>query len=510
LMLEQLVQVKQAEKKTRKEAEMAKKKRKDEIEKEKERRKEPEKKRKKDENDRRKEAEKKRDKDHVNEKSIDPSDEQSSNEKASRTSNSHQETPQVGGDTRIQGPTKTRTTESRLTLEGTTVIYPEPELPKGEMLVAPCCLTKFEEPSSRVKFRALELSPQLKVYVCDYIPVKHLEELTSFHDSSCFQKTCKEEKKKILPYDVRTSVEENKKYHETNKAAYGSYFPYLDKGLAGKKFRRHAGLKGAHTTRVENFMNEVSKGLNEVTGKQLLNGALEIHGFCIETVEPAHQRGHIDHALSYEVDKRSFVGHMPLDQEGIVLRLENISSGMRQCLLQKEANLVDKFEVVDHILYIHVPFGSILVIDDRTFHGGHYGSPGVKRFHFVVSPRKWQDQEGDSLLFLREAARHHTKKWKDKTGEWKCGGWEEKDDPKVAEPNLPIDKLNQMIKKIDYHRRNTYYESFLEQCYPQSTLDHLKRVSNLIPDYKPQVLKDILSSNAKALQSPSDKIEDDE
>jgi frataxin-like iron-binding protein CyaY len=410
------------------------------------------------------------------------------------------ETPQAGGDTGIHGPTKTRTTESRLTMEAAMVISPKIELPKGEMLVAPCCLTKFEEPSLQLKFREQVLSAELKVYVCDYIPVKHLAAMTRFHDCGDFKKACNPGRQDIIPYDVRTSVEEHENYKKTNEAkSYGTYFPYLDKGLDEKKFKCHENLKGANTSEVENFLRDVSKGLNEVTGSELLNGDLEMHGLCIETVKPAHQRGHIDHALSYDVDELSFVGHMPLDQEGIVLRLENISSEMRDCLLLKEANLDEKVDVVDDILYIHVPFGSILVIDDRTFHGGHYCSPKVKRFHFVVSPRKWKNKaKGDRLLFLREAARQHTKKWREKkTAKWKSGGWDKKDDPQVAEPKLPIDTLNQMIEQIQYPMREKYYESFVEHCYPENTLDHLKRMSNLIPDYQPQVFKHILSAKRK-------------
>jgi frataxin-like iron-binding protein CyaY len=157
---------------------------------------------------------------------------------------------------------------------------------------------------------------------------------------------------------------------------------------------------------------------------------------------------------------------------------------MRECLLQKERNLDEKVEIVERILYIHVPFGSILVIDDRTFHGGHYGSKQVRRFHFVVSPRKWRnDEQGDRLLFLLEAARQHTKKWREHTGNWKDGGWAEKDDPKVAQPKLPIGELNKMIGQIKYSTRTKYYESFVEHCYPENTLDNLKMVSKLIPDY---------------------------
>ena len=487
---------KEAEKKRKKdENERTKEAEKKKEEKEEKGRKEAEKKRKKDENEEeegRKKAGKKRKKDE-NERTKEAVE-------ASRTSNSHPETPQVGGDAGTQGPTKTRATESRLTLEDTTVIYPEPRLPKGEMLVAPCCEMKFEKQSPNVKFRTQCLSAELKVYVCDYVPVQYLQALTEFHETRRFQKEYKEGKKKITPYDIQTSVKEKKNYDETNKAANATYFHYLEKRLNKKNFSMRTKSKSAYPLGVTTFLADVSRGLNEVTGNASLNGDLEIHGLCIETVKPAHQRGHIDHESSYEMEKRSFVGHMPLDQEGIVLRLDNISSEMRQCLLQKEYNLDEKVDVVDDILYIHVPFGSILVIDDRTFHGGHYGSPEVKRFHFVVSPWKWKNEEqDDALVFLREAARHHTKKWREKMGEWECGGWEESDDPTVAEPKLPLDTLKQMIEKIGYQRRNAYYESFLEYCYPQSTLDHLNRVSNLIPDYIPQVFKGILSTNAEIL-----------
>jgi hypothetical protein len=245
---------KEAEKKRKKdENERTKEAEKKKEEKEEKGRKEAEKKRKKDENEEeegRKKAGKKRKKDE-NERTKEAVE-------ASRTSNSHPETPQVGGDAGTQGPTKTRATESRLTLEDTTVIYPEPRLPKGEMLVAPCCEMKFEKQSPNVKFRTQCLSAELKVYVCDYVPVQYLQALTEFHETRRFQKEYKEGKKKITPYDIQTSVKEKKNYDETNKAANATYFHYLEKRLNKKNFSMRTKSKSAYPLGVTTFLADVS------------------------------------------------------------------------------------------------------------------------------------------------------------------------------------------------------------------------------------------------------------
>jgi hypothetical protein len=413
------------------------------------------------------------------------------------------ETPQEGSDTGIQGPTKTGKKDNQLVLDGMTAIYPQKIHPKGEMLLAPCDQKEFVKGSSTIKFDEVKLSEYLTIYICDFIPVSHLKKMTNFHDSSSFQKRCERRKNNIYPYDVKTSSVELANHLKTNKDISGAYYPYITKRLGEEKFSCDTGSE-AHSSVVADFLLDISKGLQAVIGDELSSSDdLEIHGVCIETVKPSHQRGHLDHKSPYEMEKRSFIGHMPLNQEGIVLRLENISSEMRDCLLKKESNLDEKVDVVDDILYIHVPFGAILVIDDRTFHGGHYGNIGAKRFHFVVSPKKWQDdKKEDSLWFLLESARQHTKKWSEKKKR-QVGEWDESNDPQVPQPQLKIDTLDHMSKQIKYHKRQGYYESFVEHCYPENSLDDLKKVSQLIPDYKPQVFKDILSAYAEGKASSS-------
>ena len=102
-----------------------------------------------------------------------------------------------------------------------------------------------------------------------------------------------------------------------------------------------------------------------------------------------HQTSHIDHPHIDDNNGKkrdAYIGHMPLNPEGLVLRLD----------LRKEIN------------FVYVPFGSMFLIPARLYHGGHYGSEGVFRFHCVLANFNWDQQadgeEVERLLWSKSMA----------------------------------------------------------------------------------------------------------
>jgi hypothetical protein len=238
-------------------------------------------------------------------------------------------------------------------------------------------------------------------------------------------------------------------------------------------------------------MQQIASGVKDVREAELKTSIefQEMHGVAITTMQDAiHQRAHVDHGKAFhhcndEPQKRAYIGHMPLQTEGMVLRLENLTKKMLACLKSStESDQLDhNSEAIQDHLYLHIPFGSILLIDDRTYHAGHYGTEGKHRFHFVLSPYDWSpwkkalarrrkgndggpkamkqgDKQEDSLQFLIQAARFYAGWNPEKTQ----GYWDGEKDPKVDTPKLDTKYLD--LSKISnqkeyWENRGIFYET---------------------------------------------------
>ena len=127
---------------------------------------------------------------------------------------------------------------------------------------------------------------------------------------------------------------------------------------------------------LSNFMTKVANGLNKELQKnkeiQKPISFNTIPGF-VETTFAAHQNLHMDREINnFKTADKSYILHVPLDYEGMQLRLGKV-----------DENLKLKHD------FIHVPFGSGILLHWTQLHAGHYGSPGNYRFHAVLSEGAW-------------------------------------------------------------------------------------------------------------------------
>lgn len=98
-----------------------------------------------------------------------------------------------------------------------------------------------------------------------------------------------------------------------------------------------------------------------------------------------HQLPHLDHAGVLAGTRRAFVGQMGIEPEGSIVRLDAIHRKAMQAMANRIPPDVRKQQVVLKSLFVWIPFRSLLLLDARQFHGGHYGNKGVFRFHCVIS-----------------------------------------------------------------------------------------------------------------------------
>ena len=119
---------------------------------------------------------------------------------------------------------------------------------------------------------------------------------------------------------------------------------------------------------IASFLKLVKDEYGRVTGRKM-EGWMS-HPGILKTVQSAHQTLHRD---TRSPDTNAFILHMPLDIEGLALRLGNstISSNSAK--------------------YIHVPLGSFLILGVHQYHAGHYGSVGSRRFHAVFQKGGFDD-----------------------------------------------------------------------------------------------------------------------
>ena len=169
-----------------------------------------------------------------------------------------------------------------------------------------------------------------------------------------------------------------------------------------------------------------------------------------------HQITHCDH--EHVLDRPEghhpcYVGHIPLSEEGLFLRIEE-PSAVALTLLQSNVEKVSipesencKFNAVKNVFYVHVPFNGALFIDEKTWHGGHYGSIGQKRCHMVVCPEaeSWSfDDETDTVLMFDKVLSNNAEVYNGKTGM--------SVKPFYPKYNVKLDTLKGMCDRISAHQ----------------------------------------------------------
>ena len=147
----------------------------------------------------------------------------------------------------------------------------------------------------------------------------------------------------------------------------------------GGNWMDHPNTSSTNNIFLNNFMMKVGIGLNKYFNKDI-NFLITTPGF-VQTTIPTHQELHIDTKnVNFEEPGHSYILHVPLDTEGMHLRLGKIN----------------KKSELNHGL-IHIPFGSGILLHYTQLHAGHYGNPSNFRFHAVISDKAW---DGSHLMPL--------------------------------------------------------------------------------------------------------------
>ena len=95
----------------------------------------------------------------------------------------------------------------------------------------------------------------------------------------------------------------------------------------------------------------------------------------LRTNTSSHQQLHQDAEVG---DTEVYILHVPLDPEGLTLRL-----GIET---DEEDNL-SPFSS----MFVHVPFGSFILLHHTQWHAGHYGQQGSLRLHGVFHQGVFKD-----------------------------------------------------------------------------------------------------------------------
>ena len=165
---------------------------------------------------------------------------------------------------------------------------------------------------------------------------------------------------------------------------------------------------------VKSFVKDVCGRLVK-SSKNLFPRIEQVKFGVIDTIGHGHhQLTHCDNSKVLKRDsqhKSCFVGHIPLSDEGLFLRIEEPADPVSFLLGSSETNSPMKdFCAVKNIYYVHVPKNAALFISEKTWHGGHYGSALNPRFHMVVCPRDgtwFEDDNEDALLILKREVIHN-------------------------------------------------------------------------------------------------------
>ena len=170
------------------------------------------------------------------------------------------------------------------------------------------------------------------------------------------------------------------------------------RGIGGN-WMDNSNISSTNIIFLNNFMTKVIIGLNtyfkeQGIVKEDIKFIIRTPGF-MQTTIPTHQELHLDTKnvtfKDIEEPGHSYILHVPLDTEGMHLRLGQINN-------KSELN---------HGL-IHIPFGSGILLRKTQLHAGHYGNPKNFRFHAVFSDEAW---DGSELMPLKLYLK--TKKLKD-------------------------------------------------------------------------------------------------
>lgn len=108
---------------------------------------------------------------------------------------------------------------------------------------------------------------------------------------------------------------------------------------------------------------------------------------------------------------KAYIGHMGLAPEGCLLRLEILNPSAHRAIGSLDSPKLPGLPWT-HVFFVHVPFGSLLLIDASQFHGGHYGTNDTFRFHCVFANFDWgSEPDRDFLVYhylLIEPHKHHS------------------------------------------------------------------------------------------------------
>ena len=174
-----------------------------------------------------------------------------------------------------------------------------------------------------------------------------------------------------------------------------------------------------------------------------------------------HQITHCDNANVFSRPNDQlpcFVGHIPLSEEGLFLRIEEPTSLANDFVMEsvKDGTIESTatFPAIRNVYYVHVPMKGALFIDDKTWHGGHYGSKGKKRFHMVVCPQtdSWsKNDDDDQLLMFERTVTYNVMEYNEKRGT----------NLKVTYPNYEVEPslLKEMCELISAHEIKKQYDS---------------------------------------------------
>ena len=229
------------------------------------------------------------------------------------------------------------------------------------------------------------------------LPKDSFADLHRFCTSDIHCEVYANNKKNIDPYGVK-QVDPASGYNP-EKSPHGAYMydwveargqMQIDRGWKAQKVR-------ANFFRPEKrFLQQVKEALKNVgvdADTLVYSGA----GIVSTLNGGGHQLSHLDSPNALEDNKVCFIGFVPLEAEGMILRLDHIrDKDLKRMKEEKKFEPGEKFP--KRYTFLFIPQGSMVLLDGGQFHGGHYGSDGSKRFHFFLS----NYEMNDDIVFLRQ------------------------------------------------------------------------------------------------------------
>lgn len=145
------------------------------------------------------------------------------------------------------------------------------------------------------------------------------------------------------------------------------------------QYRMSGQNKSAAETDMMKFIEDKLKEVHDFSVKSSNCGAVcTVNGM-------AHQFSHVDNPRSFEEGSVGYIGHMALHDEGSLIRLDQTEKS-------KEGSKIVHFH------YVHIPKGYLLLHDARWYHGGHYGSNKLFRFHCYITNFEWNISENPDMF----------------------------------------------------------------------------------------------------------------